>query len=257
MRHYNQYAAVGWGEQGTRARKKPRQARGRGHSDEKLRRNQPMDARSSIARVRRRSAFNEHPTDFPCDGRLHARTRKRLVSLHSARQASIPAAGIASRRTQRECQDMTQALRRPLLALRGRRTWGAIALDTEDNAKGDTTGASSKSAASDEALSDCSRGGARHCRIIFTYSNQCASVAWGDHAFGVSAGTTIDDAQRNAVTECAKGSPGCKPVYQACSPAEKDFQLGRLTYLRSAPASGTENSEKKRQAQTQQASKRM
>ena len=100
-------------------------------------------------------------------------------------------------------------------------TWGAIALDTEDNAKGDTTGASSKSAASDEALSDCSRGGARHCRIIFTYSNQCASVAWGDHAFGVSAGTTIDDAQRNAVTECAKGSPGCKPVYQACSPARK------------------------------------
>jgi hypothetical protein len=100
-------------------------------------------------------------------------------------------------------------------------SWGAIALDTVDSAKGVTTGAASKRDAIEAAMDQCRSAGGGHCKIILSYYNQCAAVAWGENAYAVANNPTTDGAQSEALKECSKDGQKCKVVYSACSPARR------------------------------------
>lgn len=100
-------------------------------------------------------------------------------------------------------------------------SWGAIALDTVDRAKGVTTGANTKRDAIDSAMDQCRQSGGGHCKIIVSYYNQCAAVAWGENAYEVANNPTTEGAQSEALKECSKDGQLCKIVYSACSHARR------------------------------------
>lgn len=106
-------------------------------------------------------------------------------------------------------------------------TWGAIAIDPDHGDVGTSVGQFSKRKAEREALTRCSEKGAKGCKkILFTYQNQCAVVAWpsilGQGAVVMaSSGPTIESASENALKRCAGngGGGGCRIVYSGCSDA--------------------------------------
>lgn len=74
-----------------------------------------------------------------------------------------------------------------------------------------------------EAASMCGAEGAKDCKVVMTYYNQC--VAWllpsadvEGNMSGYAKGKTIKDAQKNAAKFC-KDTTGkkCKVFYSACS----------------------------------------
>lgn len=106
-------------------------------------------------------------------------------------------------------------------------TWGAIAIDPDHGDVGTSVGQFSKRKAEREALARCSEKGAKGCKkILFTYQNQCAAVAWpstiGQNAVVKAAsGPTIESASEFAIKHCAGpgGGGGCRIVYSGCSDA--------------------------------------
>lgn len=96
-------------------------------------------------------------------------------------------------------------------------SWGAIALDTVDGAKGVSTNAETKRDAVRAAMDECIASGTAHCKVELTYRNQCAAVAWGEHAYGIGNNPTLEGASRNALNACSQEGPGCSVVYTACS----------------------------------------
>ncbi|WP_425478302.1 DUF4189 domain-containing protein [Frateuria defendens] len=98
--------------------------------------------------------------------------------------------------------------------------WGAIAIDSETGDAGTVEGQSSKSIADSAALSYCSKGKGENCKVILSFHNQCAAVAWGAGVLGYSGGATPDVAEEMAMKGCGY-SDDCKIVYSKCSYAER------------------------------------
>jgi len=96
-------------------------------------------------------------------------------------------------------------------------SWGAIVVDTVDVSKGVTTEQNTKEDAVRVAMDQCSQGGARHCKVVLTYYNQCAAVAWGDTYFGAAGNPTEDGAKADAIARCTRTGEQCQVVYSACS----------------------------------------
>ncbi|WP_082647827.1 DUF4189 domain-containing protein [Lysobacter antibioticus] len=84
-------------------------------------------------------------------------------------------------------------------------TWGAIAIDPDHGDVGTSVGQFSKRNAEREALVRCAEKGAKGCKkILFTYQNQCAAVAWpsvlGHNAvIKAASGPTIESASEYAM----------------------------------------------------------
>lgn len=96
--------------------------------------------------------------------------------------------------------------------------WGAIASDDGTSSVGVSENQTSKSVASTEALQRCaSQSNNQHCKVDMAYYNQCAALAWGTKFSGYAGAINVEQAQKIALTDCAKGTPDCKIVYTACS----------------------------------------
>jgi hypothetical protein len=95
--------------------------------------------------------------------------------------------------------------------------WGAIALDKDAGDAGTITDRSTKTDAVRDAMSDCQARGATGCKVVLTYYNQCAAIAWSDNSYGVSSEETLDKAKNGALSACGRTGSGCKIVYSACS----------------------------------------
>lgn len=96
--------------------------------------------------------------------------------------------------------------------------WGAVAIDTSNNAVGAASAAVTKRAAEKEALAYCSSKGGGGCKISLTYTNQCGVVAWGDDGFYAAAhAATVPLASELAMDRCAESSNNCKVLYSDCA----------------------------------------
>lgn len=101
--------------------------------------------------------------------------------------------------------------------------WGAIAMDPDTARAGTVTGETSKERAIQEALDRCSSNGGNHCKVTFSYYNQCAAVAQDSSGGNIySAGAASQEkAESNALSDCGKKQKSCEIVYRACSFAEQ------------------------------------
>lgn len=100
-------------------------------------------------------------------------------------------------------------------------TWGAIAIDSKSGKAGTVTDRTSKSEASNDALSECRGRGGTDCNVEMTYTNQCAAVGWGTQGWGLGRGADKGVAEGLAMKKCDESTGGCKVVYSACSLARR------------------------------------
>lgn len=102
-------------------------------------------------------------------------------------------------------------------------TWAAFAIDVSvDGAPGrfgSASGHDKRRAARKDALERCRATGAQDCRIVLTFSNQCAVLALPDvvygKRYGARAARTEYEAKRLALEEC--DSPECRIVDLNCT----------------------------------------
>jgi hypothetical protein len=97
--------------------------------------------------------------------------------------------------------------------------WGAIAFSATTNDGGHTENQESRSIATKIAMGDCARNGAKDCKVVLTFYNQCAAAAWGKGELGYSGAETRELAEQYAIVRC--GDSTCKIVYSACSLAQR------------------------------------
>ncbi len=104
-------------------------------------------------------------------------------------------------------------------------TWGAIAMD-EAGDIGVAVGSFSKRKATRKAMDNCSTEGAKHCKLVLAYENQCAVIAQPSQSGESIAGTaitrggpTIEDASQGALASCSasRGGGECKVIYSDCT----------------------------------------
>lgn len=105
------------------------------------------------------------------------------------------------------------------------KTWGAIAL-SPSGASGASTGKKTKSLAAMEAEAVCAQGGARGCKVAFTYKNQCAVAVVPKSGTGgtlFSSSPTIEESKARALKQCENGGGSdCQVIFENC--AEPEFQ---------------------------------
>ncbi|URL59526.1 DUF4189 domain-containing protein [Luteibacter flocculans] len=99
--------------------------------------------------------------------------------------------------------------------------WGAIALDKDAGDAGTIADRDTKAIAVHDAMSDCKARGAQGCKVVLTYYNQCAAIAWSDDSYGASTDKNLQMAEDGALGACRKNGTGCKIVYSACSMPER------------------------------------
>jgi hypothetical protein len=109
------------------------------------------------------------------------------------------------------------------------KTWGAIALGTVDATPyyGVPTGLGSESEAKQQALARCAKFGAKNCRVVLAYENQCAAIGEpqtdgkpSPDGFTQFVGQpSKEKAAGDAMDRCQQRNPGmqCKVIYNACS----------------------------------------
>ncbi len=106
-------------------------------------------------------------------------------------------------------------------------TWGAIAMDNTTGDSGVTVGHFSGGKAKREAMLRCAEFGAKRCKIVLAYKNQCAVVVTAaKHGKSVAGpviaqgGPSIDVARQSALSACTaqRGGGECGVVYSDCTP---------------------------------------
>jgi hypothetical protein len=101
-------------------------------------------------------------------------------------------------------------------------TWGAVAVDVAVGDIGVSKGEMSKRRASNAAMERCEKHGAKNCKLILAYQNQCAVVAWPTVVGGtpiVQSGPSIEVATSLALPACSSRSNGreCYVHYADCT----------------------------------------
>jgi len=101
--------------------------------------------------------------------------------------------------------------------------WGAIAFDGGKGVLGAVTGARSKKLANKAAIAQCrANGGGDNCKKSpFSYTNQCAAIAWGQTSYRGGGRSTIEEAKKDALLACTSATTKCEIVYAACSLPER------------------------------------
>jgi hypothetical protein len=104
-----------------------------------------------------------------------------------------------------------------------RKTWGAMATDTDTAVIGTSTGHFTRRAASREAMEKCRNMGGRACEVRLSYENQCALIAVptsdGSMVAVYQSGPSVEHASKLALPECAKRNGGrqCEVMYSNCT----------------------------------------
>jgi hypothetical protein len=97
--------------------------------------------------------------------------------------------------------------------------WGAVAYDPSSGDAGNIEGQESKSLAAQIAMTHCQRNGAKHCKVLLTFYNQCGAVAYGGREMAPANAPSNEQAEQLAMQSC--GHDDCKIVYSACSFAQR------------------------------------
>ncbi|WP_115560101.1 DUF4189 domain-containing protein [Xanthomonas arboricola] len=98
--------------------------------------------------------------------------------------------------------------------------WGAIAVDEDTADVGTASDLADKSKAKAQALATCSEAGAKRCKVVTTYRNQCVALAWPTVKYkpaSTGLGPSIDFASKRSVSNCDENGGECRVVYSACS----------------------------------------
>ena len=102
-----------------------------------------------------------------------------------------------------------------------KKTWGAVAIDSETGAMGATFDQLSRGDAEREALSNCGAKGSTGCKIEIAYRNQCVATFFPSVAGqrGLSAsGATVEEATRRGSEKCRSlNGSECNRVYTRCT----------------------------------------
>ena len=100
-----------------------------------------------------------------------------------------------------------------------RSSFGAVAVNPHTARFGYSGKQASKQASKQAALEDCDQQG---CKVIATYSNQCAALAWGKRndgrgyfASGFNLNNTV--AAQNALSNCNSKANNCQVLVSECS----------------------------------------
>ena len=94
--------------------------------------------------------------------------------------------------------------------------YGAIAYSPSDGARGWSFDYSSRAAAEQRAVSECSQHG-RGCKVILWFRNACGALAIGSNGYGSGWGTDESIADRYALETCAKYTSNCSVVRRVCT----------------------------------------
>lgn len=96
--------------------------------------------------------------------------------------------------------------------------YGSVALNPETFAIAITANLASQETADEKAVQTC---GSTVCTVVLRYSGQgsCGAIARGSNwTYGVGTGSSIQDAQGQALQQClAKGGLDCKPGLADCN----------------------------------------
>lgn len=95
--------------------------------------------------------------------------------------------------------------------------WGAIVIDDPTGGAGTVIGRDTERAAVHDATKDCESHGARDCKVVLTYANKCAALAWASGGYIAASRDVVETAESDALHECSVHYKGCKIVYSACS----------------------------------------
>ncbi|UHQ23839.1 DUF4189 domain-containing protein [Lysobacter sp. 5GHs7-4] len=106
------------------------------------------------------------------------------------------------------------------------RRWGAFTSDVVTGKIGVATAMTSKRKAEKEAMRDCQVRGGTQCKLLLTFTNQCAAIASGKEAAGtyaISAGGGVNAtvAKQVALRECGQRAESCEIFLTECSYAEQ------------------------------------
>ncbi|NUO74729.1 MAG: DUF4189 domain-containing protein [Lysobacter sp.] len=106
------------------------------------------------------------------------------------------------------------------------RRWGAFTSDAVTGKIGLATAMSSKRKAVKEAMRDCQARGGAQCKLLLTFTNQCAAIASGKEAgstYRISAGSGVNAtvAKQVALQECGRYAESCEIFLTECSYAEQ------------------------------------
>ena len=121
---------------------------------------------------------------------------------------------------------------------KGKDRWGALAFSRSANgwSAGAGTDQPSQAHAVARALAGCresKRGD--NCAQVLVWKNQCGAIAVGDGSqYGAAAGSTKQQAERNALRECAAVTSSCnvRSKLSTCMPARDDFERQGLSDFR-------------------------
>lgn len=103
------------------------------------------------------------------------------------------------------------------------RRWGAIATDSQTGDAGTVEGQDSEAKAKQVALDICAVRGAKGCKVVLAFSNQCAAAVLGGGHLSVAGGATRQEAEQTTVAMCNGFAHGtsCTVVYSKCSYAQR------------------------------------
>lgn len=96
------------------------------------------------------------------------------------------------------------------------KTWGVISISPASGDMGASVGHKERSAATAEALARCANYGAKDCKVMTAYKNQCVAYATDNEKLRarVDTGASKEVAASRVMEACAKeGLSNCKVVY--------------------------------------------
>jgi len=101
--------------------------------------------------------------------------------------------------------------------------WAAIAISPSSLTAGGAHGRGSDSEASEIALQNCRRNGAKDCKVLTGGANQCVALAisYSDKSWGYDSGRNRVTAASNALAQCRKfGGKNCVLIVSPCGDDE-------------------------------------
>lgn len=97
--------------------------------------------------------------------------------------------------------------------------WGAISFDSEAGKYGTSNAMPNRRKAEKAAIKHCASKGARDCKIVLAYNNQCGAMAVSGGDMTVTSAATKEQAEASAIDGCESktGDGQCKIYYSDCS----------------------------------------
>lgn len=101
--------------------------------------------------------------------------------------------------------------------------WGAIATDAQTGQAGTIEGQQSKAKAEQAALAICAMRGAKGCKVVLAFRNECGAAVLGGGHLSVAGGATQQEAEQTTMAMCNERGNGaaCTVVYSKCSYAQR------------------------------------